>query len=211
MFNLLLLCCLFCYMVQAVHQRLSRNLGILPSPINNHQVLFMCVSFISFPKESTPPQFHLYFLIVSCTCLSPSYNLFHGYIHLLWVNILMETSGFKFLSMTFFIPLEKTFREEPRQSYLFLYPQWLAECLFGTEASLNISLNEKRNISLFRKSPNKTRMGNVEGELLETDLQTRFLRVKPRKGAKELAVGLREVGELGVWNCRTPTVITCAR
>lgn len=42
-------------------------------------------------------------------------------------------------------------------------------------------------------------MGSVEGELLETYLQTRFLMVKPWKGVKKLAVGAREVVDLGMW------------
>lgn len=52
-------------------------------------------------------------------------------------------------------------------------------------------------------------MGSVEGELLETYLQTRFLMVKPWKGVKELAVGAREVADVGMWKLQEVAVHTC--
>lgn len=123
-------------MVQAVHLRLSRNLGTFLVPLTVTKSC-VCVSFI-FPKESS--------LRSSTHTFSSCPAVFSLSQHFPWLHSLaLWTFGFLIPQpeIYFFIPLEKTFREKPRQSYLLLYPQWLAECLFGTEASLNICLNEK--------------------------------------------------------------------
>lgn len=151
-------------MVQAFVQRLSRNLGVLPGPVINHQVLFMCLMHL-LPSGKHPPQFHFHFLIGSCTCLSPSYSLsVRIFTCFEWIYS-WKLLVFKFLSVAFiFYSFRKDIQGGTKTILLLLYPQWLTEYLFGTDASLNICLNEKRNRNLYRETPNKTRMGSMEGE-----------------------------------------------
>lgn len=86
-------------------------------------------------------------------------------IHLLEWIYSWKLLVFKFLSVAFiFYSFRKDIQGGTKTILLLLYPQWLTEYLFGTDASLNICLNEKRNRNLYRETPNKTRMGSVEGE-----------------------------------------------